>query len=94
MKMEAGLASCSPYPGPHFEELADLPIVGVGVVVVHGVQVHSIMVVMVVWCLKQLELELFSFFLFRLKEGQEDRGKKRTIGDNNRRTGGHVKERH
>ena len=47
--MEAGLASCSPYSGPRVEELADLPVVGVEVhgveVLVHGVRVHSIVVV-------------------------------------------------
>ena len=35
--MEAGLASCSPNPGPRVEELADLTVV---VVEVHGVKVH------------------------------------------------------
>ena len=41
MEYEAGLASCSPYPGPRVEELADLPVV---VVVVHGGQVHGVRV--------------------------------------------------
>ena len=44
--MEADLASCSPYSGPHVEELADLLVVRVVVhgvqVQVHGVQDHSI----------------------------------------------------
>ena len=35
------MASCSPYPGPRVEELADLPVV---VVVVHGGQVHGVRV--------------------------------------------------
>ena len=38
VKVEAGLASCSPDPGPSVEELAYLSIVGMDVV--HGVQGH------------------------------------------------------
>ena len=37
VEVEAGLASCSPYPGPCVVELAYLSVVGVVVVVVHGV---------------------------------------------------------